>query len=475
MVHQTTMHLGTVASINVALPAMMEEFQVDVATAVWVQLAYSVALAGGTIPLGQLNALFGRRTLILAGQVADCGLMLLTFFAGTIYVVIAARFLSALVRTWPWLYLQVMSVGDYPPEQRGKVLGVTRLAHGAAIVISVPLTGWVTDHWGWRWLFVGTAVILAALTVAVWRLLPADAAAAEAEQPFELSRLDLPGSALMMVAAVGIVMSLQSFVKGQASALGVALGLVGLAALVAFFRVERRARTPILYLPLFRVRDIFVSSVQAVFLGFVNGAVLLLLPLLFIKGYGWTAAYAGGVLFFINLARPPSGLLAGWLADRYGSWRVIAPAALSILVGQLIAASLGLDPPLGLLVCSLLLMGLGEGLATTANLRQIFSAMPRAYLHLAPSTNIVLILVGATLGQAFVAAALELAGTSSAAGAANTALVSVASTVLVITSALFAAGMLLAQLVPAVVPALTRPSLEEDPAEPGVGTDRRPK
>lgn len=464
MAHQSTMHLGTAAGLTVALPSMMAEFHADVATAIWVQLAYNVALAGGTIPLGQLHVLAGRRALILGGIVADLLLMLVTCATGSIYVVIAARFLSALVRTPPWLYLQLMSIGSYPPEQRGRALGLTRLAHGAALVIAVPLAGWVTDQWGWRWLFLGTAVIWALLTLAVWLLLPTDdATATQAAGPAGLAGIDLLGGCLLMAGVVGIVVSLQTFAKGQASALAVAAGALGVAALVGFAHQERRARAPLLYLPLFGLRDIFVSAGQSLFLGFANGVVVLLLPFLFITGYGWSAAFAGGVLFFLNLPRPPAGLLGGWLADRHGSRSAIAPAALAILAGQLVAASLGFDPSLLVLVGALLLMGCGDALASTANLRQIFSAMPRAYLQLAPGTNLVLMLLGATVGQAFVAAALVVAGVSGTSRAGDPALVGIASTVLLATSVLFAVGMALAQLIPSLVPAVARDSLESAP------------
>jgi MFS family permease len=463
--HQSAMHLATVGGLAVALPAMMAEFHVDVATVVWVQVAYSVALAGGTIPFGQLGPLVGRRRLVFFGQLADVAIMLVTVVAGSIYVIIVARFLSALVRVWPWLYLQVMSVGAYPPEQRGRILGLTRLLHGTALLVSVPLTGWVTDHWGWRWLFLGTAVVWVVLTVAIWLLLPADAWETDDEEQFELSRLDLPGGVLLMSGLAGVLFALQSFVRGQTSALGAVVGALGLVALVAFGFVERRAPSPLLYLPLFRIRDVFVSAMQAVCLGFVSGALVLLLPFLFIKGYGWTAAYAGGMLAFFHLARPPSGLVGGWLADRYGSWRVIAPAALAVLIGQLVVASLGVNPALGGLAGALLLLGLGEALASTANLRQIFSAMPRAHLALAPGTNLVLSLLGATLGQVLVAAALELGVAPGAPGTAEASLVSAASAVLLATSALFAVGMLLGQLIPTRSPAFAGPAPADAPAD----------
>ena len=412
------MHLATAMGLAVALPSMMAEFHADVGTAIWVQLAYSVALAGGTIPLGQSHLLCRSPRADPRGQPVDLVLMLVTAATGSIYVVIVARFLSALARTPPWLYLQLMAIGSYPPEQRGKVLGITRPGSGRGPRGGGPAHGLGHGSIGWRWLFSGRP---SSGPCSPWRCgysFPPTSQTPALAAPAGLGGVDLLGSLLLMVGVIGVVASLQTFAKGQASPLAIGAGALGGLALVAFVWQERRARAPILYLPLFGVRDIFLSAAQSLFLGFANGVVVLLLPFLFIKGYGWTAAYAGGVLLFLNLPRPAAGLLGGWLADRYGSLRTIAPAALVILVGQLGAALLGVDPPLALLVGALLLLGLGDTVATTANLRQIFSAMPRAYLSLAPGTNLVLSLLGATAGQAFVAAALEVAGVSATSRAA---------------------------------------------------------
>ncbi len=451
------MHIGTVTSLNVALPAIMKEFHVDTTTVVWIQLAYTLALVGGTIPLGQLSTAFSKRNQILIGQMIDIAALLITFFTGSIVIIIAARFVSALARTLPWLCLQIVGVGSFPPEQRGKVVGLTRLVQGAAAIMAVPLTGLITDAWSWRWLFMGTAIISVGLTVLIWIWLPADKHESTA---IDLKKLDLVGSALMMIGAIGIVTALQSLVKGQTPVLSITTGVIGIIALVAFFNVELRTQAPILYLPLFGIRDIFVSAVQAIFLGLANGATLLLLPLLYINSYGWTTAYAGSILLFFNIVRPFSALLGGWLADHYGTMPIIVFAGLTLISGQLIAASLSIDPPMGWLIASLLLMGLGDALAASANLRQIFSAMPHPYLHLAPSTNIVLMLIGSTLGQALVATTWELTSASTPIETSNTA--PITSMLLIGTGLILAIGLLVAHLIPLVVPAVAKSSLTED-------------
>src|SRR5688572_379428 len=117
MTHQMTMHLFTVTGLAVALPQMMDEFQVDVTTVAWVQLAYGLALAGGSFQIAQVSTLFGKRTLVLLGVLSDVVLLVIMFVTSSVYVLIAARFLHALMRLFPWLILQVIAIGSFPPEQ----------------------------------------------------------------------------------------------------------------------------------------------------------------------------------------------------------------------------------------------------------------------------------------------------------------------------------------------------------------------
>lgn len=467
MVHQTTMHLFTTAGLNVALPAVMDEFNVDVATVVWVQLAYGLGLAGGAFPLGLVTTLVDRRRLVIAGALADVLLQVVMFATPSIYLLIAARFLQALVRTFPWLILQVMGVGGFPPGQRGKILGITSLAQGMATMLSVPLTGYVTEQWSWRWMFLAPAVIYAVFAVVVSLAWPKD------ERPLprpqvSVSGFDLPGSGLMLGGMISALIALQTVIRGFESTLGIALGALGLAALALFVWVELHANTPILVFAVFKAPGVFLGATQAIFIGLLYGALALLLPFLFVKGYGWSVAYAASVLFFLNVARPAAGPLAGWLSDRYGSSRVVLPAAAIAIGGQLVAAFMGFDPPVELVITTVLLMGLSQSLMGTANLRQIYSSLSGGQLHLAPSTNVVLMQVGITSGQALAAAALAVRPVSSTVEAlGDPALVAAASRAILVTTVAFAAGMAMTQILARILPA----ALHEDrlPREEPVG------
>jgi MFS family permease len=59
-------------------------------------------------------------------------------------------------------------IGDiFPPSERGKWQGLIVAVFGLATIIGPILGGWITDNWGWRWVFyvnmpVGAIAILTA-------------------------------------------------------------------------------------------------------------------------------------------------------------------------------------------------------------------------------------------------------------------------------------------------------------------------
>lgn len=441
------MSVGTVNGLQIALPQMMADFDVPVTTIAWVGIAYFVALAGGTLALGGLTKIYDGRKLVIFGLIADVVVMVITFFAQDIYIFIICRFLSPLFRVFPWLVLQVEGVGGFPPEERGKAVGYNMIAQGLGLTLALPLTGVVVDSIGWRWMFMGTSVIFLAMVPLVLATIPP--LLPDPTKKTKLSEFDFLGSILMMVGTISLITSLQLFARGLAGgALIPALAAVGIFSLIGFVWVELHSRAPVLQFSLFRDPGVFMASIQAVMMGSLTGIFLLMLPFLFIDGFGWSAAYASNILLFQNFTRPVAGPTGGRLADRFGTGAVILPAAAVSVIGQIGLALLGASPAAIVVAGVLLLWGTGLAFMQTANLGQIYAALPRNQLHLAPSLNLVVTTFGTTAGQATGSLLVDRIGRATETPAAFVESLSLA--ILGIT-AIFAVGIVFSQILPRLV------------------------
>ena len=148
MLYFFSMWVATLGGLAVALPAVMEDFDVDVSIAAWFLVAYSLGLAAGTFPFAKISTLIDRKTLILAGIFVDVALMVWIFFVTDIYILLVLRFLHAIARVPPWLNLQVMGIEGFPPERRGRAVGLTMAATGLGILVALPFTGFSSIRLG---------------------------------------------------------------------------------------------------------------------------------------------------------------------------------------------------------------------------------------------------------------------------------------------------------------------------------------
>lgn len=457
MMFQSTMHIGTTVGLNVALPQMVEDFDADVGIVVWVQVAYGVGLIGTALPLGLLISHFEPRRVIVFSQAFELVVCMMIALMPNVYGVIVLRVLQASVRSLPWLSLQMLSIGEFPPEQRGRVLAITTFAVGAAMLASPPLVGLVTDRWDWRWVFVGTGLVMG--LIGVLALLWLRPSGVKRPPVWErLAGFDLFGSLLLMAGAVGLIVALQLTIRASL-AVGLGVAAVSLMALAATVRVEMRHPDPVIPFRLFRIPGVFLGASQAVMMGWVTGAFLLILPFLFINGYGWSAAYAGSIFFFVNAARPPGNLVSGWLSDRMGSTAIVIPAAACIVASQLFVAALGVSPWLVLVIVGILIVGFAQGIGQTANLRQMYASVPQEKLRLAPGLNLVLMSLGSTTAQAVVASTIAAATVNVGSGGSPD-LVSAASRAIVMTTVVFGVGIAVSQLWPRL--AMRRDTADED-------------
>ncbi|WP_433256256.1 MFS transporter [Streptosporangium sp. CA-135522] len=191
---------GTV--VNVALPALGESLDADMAGLQWTVNAYTLTLAGLILLGGSLGDRYGRRKVFLIGVAwfalasALCGL------APNVEMLIAARALQgvggALLTPGSLAIIQA----SFVREDRPRAIGAWSGLGGVAAAVGPLLGGWLVETAGWRWVFL-INLPLAVLVVAVAaRHVP------ESRDVTATGRFDVLGAVLAALALAGITYGL---------------------------------------------------------------------------------------------------------------------------------------------------------------------------------------------------------------------------------------------------------------------------
>jgi multidrug resistance protein len=254
----TFMLLVDVTIVTVALPAVSRDLGATLGGLQWVLDGYALALAAVLLASGALADRHGRKKVYLGGTVVFAVASLLCAVAPNAGLLIAARFLqglggAAMLATT----VAILSVA-YTGRDRGVAFGVWGAVNGAAAAAGPIAGGLLTEHFGWRWIFL---VNLPVSLLAVWFTLRGITESRGRQD----SRLDLPGTVTFTISASAVTFAL---IRGgdagwsAPSTLGAfALSAVALA---AFIVAERRSEHPMLDLHLFAKPSFSALMVAAV-------------------------------------------------------------------------------------------------------------------------------------------------------------------------------------------------------------------
>jgi MFS family permease len=325
--------------VNVALATIQREFGVPAADLQWIVTGYALPFGALLLLGGRIGDLTGHRRLLVCGLALFGVTSLAAGLAPSAGVLIGARLAqgasAALVAP-----MTLASIADLFPDGpgRARALGIFQGATAAGASAGIVLGGILTEYAGWRAIFLVNPPVIAALIVAVLRLLPAgERHAAAGPGGGARGRLDVAGAVLVTVSAAALIFGLS---QGQQQGFAAPVTLGALAAAVvlgtAFGVVERRVPAPMVPLGVLadRARRVALAAmfaVASVVVGYVYFVTLYMQKVL-----GFSPLRAGlGLLPATLTVLVTSTWLARRLVARFGARLVLAAGLASIGLGQL--------------------------------------------------------------------------------------------------------------------------------------------
>ena len=375
------------SAVNIALPTIGKQFDLDAIWLSWVTLSFSLAAAVFLVPFGKLADIHGRKRIFAVGTLLFTISTLLVGISTSAAMLFAFRVAQGIGSAMIFGTGVAILTSVYEPGERGRVLGLNVAAVYLGLSLGPSIGGLLTEQLGWRSVFLVTVPLgLAAVAYVAWGL-KGEWAEARGES------FDLAGSAIYSAALVAIMLGFSRLPK----LLGGGLILAGLAGIGLFIVWETRTRSPVLDVGLFSRNRVFAFSNLAALINYSATAAvgfLLSLYLQYVKEL--TPQQAGLVLIAQPVMQALFSPLAGRLSDRVEP-RVVASTGMAIsAVGLFLLIWLGNATSLAWIVLCLILLGFGFALFSSPNMNAIMGSVERRLYGVASGTLGTMRLVGQT-------------------------------------------------------------------------------
>lgn len=362
----------------------------------WVITAYLLASTIGAPVAGKLGDLYGRKVVVQAGIFVFLAGATLAGLAQSMGVLIAGRAVQGLGGGGLIVVAMAIVADVLPARQRGQAQGMMGAVFGVSTVIGPLIGGFLVDALSWHWIF------FANFPVGLLALVVLHGALPNVKRDTAV-RLDVAGAFLLatLLSVAVLVSNLGGTVLPWSSVELIGLAGFGLAALLAFILVERRAAEPVLPMGLFRNNTFLVVNTVGFMVGVAMFGTITFLPLYLQVVQGVTPAVSGLFLTPMMVGLIASSAGAGRVMSRTGryKWMPVLSTAL-LALSMLSLSTLAPGTSLWLVALSMVLVGLGLGPVFSIGVAAIQNDISRDMLGVGTASANMFRLIGGSVGTA---------------------------------------------------------------------------
>jgi EmrB/QacA subfamily drug resistance transporter len=346
--------------VLLAFPVINDSLHSDLATSIWIILAYLLVIAVATTQMGRIGDRYGRSKIFNVGFVIFTIGSALCGFSAHIYMLIGFRAVQAVGGA----ILQATSgaiIADYfPRERRGRAYGYNSLGFTAGALLGIVLGGIITSYISWQFIFfinipIGIIAVIIGLTYL------------KDINPSLGVKLDLPGMALLASALVLLSLGLINFAATGLSVLNVALAITGAILIPVFVLYDRRLKNPLIDFQALKIR-VLRNAILSAFFTSVGYFSVIFLVIMYLQGIrGLSPLNASLLLVPGYVAGSFLGPIMGRLSDRYGSREIATTGIFFLAVAILVYLTMSATTPLYLVLIASAISGLGTSMFFPAN------------------------------------------------------------------------------------------------------------
>lgn len=344
-------------ALNVALPSIEHDFNVDVGTVQWVINAYALTFGMAIVAGGRLADMFGRRKVFFIGASLFAGFSLLGGIAPDSFFLIFMRVGMGIGGALMWPAILGMTYAALPESKAGLAGGLILGAAGIGNALGPLIGGALTEELSWRWIFFLNVPIAAFAVLVTWLKVH------QPRVPDAGERIDYPGIASL---AMGLFLFLLAFDQAADWGFGdprvIAMLVAAVILIVTFCLIEpRKGRDALVPIDVLRNVDFRSACLAVLLMSAVFFSTVLYAPQYMEKILDYSALKAGLGMAPMLATFALVSFIAGPAYNRLGPKLSVAIGALGLAVGAILLSLISPGSGYGGIVAGLTAIGIGAG------------------------------------------------------------------------------------------------------------------
>ncbi len=380
--------------VNVALPTIAADLNVDASSSVWIVNAYQVAIMLSLLPLSAVGDIFGYKRVYLAG--------LALFGIASLGCALAP---SLLALTWMRVMqglgaAGVMSVNMalvrfiHPINRLGHGIGINAVIIAVSAAAGPTIASSILAFAPWPWLFaIKVPIAIIAIAIGIYAL---------PETPRATHPFDVVSAILSTITFGSLIAFLDGFSHPTPPMLIAAELALTLTAGFVLYRRQLRMVLPLLPVDLLRI-PMFTLSISTSICSFLAQTLAFIALPFHLQAIGYSAVDIGLLMTPWPIATAIFAPISGKLSDRYPAGLLGLLGLAAFAIGLAALAILSDRTSMSDVAWRMAIAGAGFGLYQSPNNRTIQASAPRSRSGGASGMQAMARLLGQTVGAALTA------------------------------------------------------------------------
>lgn len=393
----------TMSAVNIAVPAIAQDFSANAILVSWVPTAFLLANAIFLVPAGRMADIHGRKKIFIIGMTVFCIACLMAAVAPSIEFLLMTRLLQGFGGALAFATGLALIMSIFTSDNRGSAIGIASATLYLGLSCGPILGGWLTAAFGWRMVFMVPLVVgTISLALILLRL--------KGEwKNDQAQKVDWYGGIIFGMAASLLFIGISSL-PGSRALILLALGLV---TLVYFVSQQLSSPNPLIHFRAIVANQVFFRSLLGnICIYWSNYPFIFLFSLYLQFIRGMSPAEAGQIMMLQPITMAITAPIAGRLSDQFEPRIIATSGALVMTCAFGILQGLDTDTLVAVLCVAMMIQGLGFGLFTTPNNNAALSSLDKSKLGIGSAlmnlarvggnmigTGMVLLLVSIFIGR----------------------------------------------------------------------------